>query len=426
MNKFILTRGQNLAVEEAEGYITEKLHTNKRYVVISGMGGSGKTTVAKYIIKKFKDKKIIGIATAHQAVKILKKGLGKRSITIAKALNKKLIRNKDTGRESFEIQVNLLNILPIGKYDIIIGDECSMYSQKDIDEIIEYANPKAKIILLGDIAQLPPINKEKNIEKSPTFDNIIAELDEPKRFKEPLTSLNLKIRQKILDYFYKGIKIDNDYSFDTDKRGLYNVYDEEALIRNFIGFYNDEDISSCKIIAYRNDKVDYYNRIIRLNLLGNNTKQIQIGDIIMANKPYNDNKIKNRTNLRVIDVKEQIYLEDIEIFNLTLKDEDDKVHRNIMMLNKSNMDGYFRHLNKLKEKRNFIKVGRFTDKFIRYSFNFASTSHTAQGSTIKNVFLDLIDIQNVSLITDLIKAQSIYVGIGRASEKLFVLKNRKI
>jgi len=149
MAKIKLTEGQLIAVNEAEGYIDGKLHTDKRYVVISGMGGTGKTLATKYIVKKYKDKKTIGIAIAHQAVKELNKGLKKPSITLAKALNKKLIRNKKTGKETFEIEKNLFNKLPIAKYQILIIDECSMLGGDDIEEILTYADPNAKIIMLG-------------------------------------------------------------------------------------------------------------------------------------------------------------------------------------------------------------------------------------------------------------------------------------
>jgi len=271
---------------------------------------------------------------------------------------------------------------------------------------------------------LPPIG-DTYVEKSPAFANVIAELDKPMRFKEPLTSINLKFRQKILDYFYKGIKINEDYSFENDKRGLYNLHTKDALFRNFLGFYDEKDISSCKIIAYRNETVDYYNDyyndMIRLKLLGNNTEQIQIGDIIVANKPYNNNRIKNRTTLKVTQVEKGTFLKKINIFKLIVEDEENKTHI-VKMLDKSDMSEYWDHLNMLKNNGNYIKVGKFRDSFINYSFNFASTSHTAQGSNIKNVFVDLRDILSVKMITSLEKAQSIYVAISRAKEKLFILK----
>ena len=171
-----LTKDQQKAVQECEAYINGTKYTDVKYITISGIGGSGKTYTARYIVEKFSNLSILGIAISHAAVGQLEIGLGKECVTLAKALNKKPVLDKKTGKKEFKIVSSLIETPPISDYDLLIIDECSMISKQEEQEILDYAKDNVKIIYLGDIAQLPPIDGDDPV--SITFGETISELSE--------------------------------------------------------------------------------------------------------------------------------------------------------------------------------------------------------------------------------------------------------
>ena len=104
-------------------------------------------------------------------------------------------------------------------YDIIIIDEASMINQSMLKNILYISNTlKGKIIFLGDIAQLPPINEESSDVFS--IDIPKSKLTEIMRNKNSVTNLANKIRividnqgEKIQLKNYKGdnFKVVKDY-----------------------------------------------------------------------------------------------------------------------------------------------------------------------------------------------------------------------
>lgn len=415
--KYKLTDGQDNTVSEAVGYIDGTLHTDKEYITISGMGGSGKTFVTKYIIDKFKKKTVLGIAISWAAVGQLEKGLEQYCVTLAKALNKKSVTNKATGVRTFEIVDNMFEHPMIGAFDIIIIDECSMISTQDIKDIIAYSNVKAKIIMLGDIAQLPPING--NQEKSDTFDKKIIELDEVMRFKDPLTKLNLQYRDPIIDYFNKKGPLKLNLNFKNDKDGLFNVKNIDSLLRNFLGLYDYDNLGSCRIIAYTNDMVDAYNNYIRQKLFGDKREQLVAGDIIIATAPYKKGKIKNNETIKVIKSQKATF-DGIKGYLVDIENNNKERISDVRIIDNDDYYALSHAISKLERSKDWRGKWRLKDSFLYYSYGFSSTSHKAQGSTINNIFVDVPNIMKVSKISFLEKAQSTYVGISRASERIFI------
>ena len=124
-------------------------------------------------------------------------------LTIHKLLKIKRKIDKN-GNELFETEIDkednkLIKSKSIFYYDIIIVDESSMISQDILTKILEIKERiKGKIVFVGDIAQLPPVNEETSYVFR--FKDIESyELTEIVRYKGNIVSLCNKIRDLVFD-----------------------------------------------------------------------------------------------------------------------------------------------------------------------------------------------------------------------------------
>ena len=416
-----LTSDQQKAVQECEAYITGTKYTDKEWVTIEGRAGTGKSLSTKYLIEKFPNKAILGLAISHQAVNRLRDGLEEQCETFAKGLNKKNIKNYKTGESKF-ITINKIDDYPMIKdYDIIIADECSQYSDTNIKELLFFKKEGAKIIMLGDPAQNPAIVDKGEIfrEKSKSFDNTIARLSQVMRSNEPITGFNAVYSDRILDYFDNGTPINPHIPFEDDIRGLHNVSNKEGLINHFLNKFDPKDLNSAKILAFRRDTVDYYNRVIRSRLLGNVNSQILKGDVLQAESSYNQGRIKNKMMLTIKDIQ-AANIQGFASFVVTLIDEYGAQHSDVRILDNKAEKAFRAKMWELSSKKKWKQFYQYKDLFFNYSYGFAGTSHSLQGSSIKSSLVDAADIFSVTKTNNLAKMQSYYVSISRAMESVLV------
>tara|TARA_B110000211_G_scaffold136954_1_gene156689 strand:- start:1380 stop:3623 length:2244 start_codon:yes stop_codon:yes gene_type:complete len=154
------------AFENAVADIPVPLNTNQKLAiqtsvmfgvsVITGGAGTGKTTVLHAVIKAYNDLgyQVQGVAIAGRAQMRLHQVTGCESCTAAKYLMKPKARYGD-------------------KYVLII-DEASMIDVRTMFSIVTHLPESARILLVGDVQQLPPIGEGRvfadiiNSEKVPT------------------------------------------------------------------------------------------------------------------------------------------------------------------------------------------------------------------------------------------------------------------
>ncbi|MCH9617229.1 MAG: RecBCD enzyme subunit RecD [Chlamydiia bacterium] len=118
------------------------------FFLITGGPGSGKSFVAKEIIKayrqKYPNKKIICTAPTGKALSALAGG-GEESLTLHKLLGIK---------EGFAQRENS----PVIIADLLIVDECSMISPSLFNTLLSALLDITQVILIGDPHQLPPVS----------------------------------------------------------------------------------------------------------------------------------------------------------------------------------------------------------------------------------------------------------------------------
>ena len=151
-------------------------------IFLDGMGGVGKTHLAKELIKLDPEKTFV-VAPTHCAK--------------ANYINSETIHSF----LCIDIFGNIIGRRNYKKYDTIILDECSMIGVEIFSKIIELSqlNPHLRFILVGDFKQLEPVNDSSSLDMWKYFINYHYELKICKR-AEDIETFN--INKKLRDHQY--------------------------------------------------------------------------------------------------------------------------------------------------------------------------------------------------------------------------------
>ena len=308
-----LSNDQKKAKSEIIDFLNDK---TKKLFLLKGSAGTGKTTLITNILslEKYKNKNIALSATTHKAVSVLKEmkvdNVELTCITIHKLLKIKRKINK-YGDTLFD--TNIINSSYNGKnngsiycYDIIIVDECSMIDKKLLDTIFNLQDKiRGKIIFIGDICQLPPVNEKNSSIFSYNLQGY--ELKEIMRYKGKIIHLCDDIRKLIFDKSYK-LKL-NSYN----SKNIIFYKNTNNFIDNFAKKYKkaDKDYPIC--ICYTNKRCNYINNGIRKILFNNidNNKFLK-DELIIFNNFYKTEKNSYYTSykekIKSIEVKDYNFI----------------------------------------------------------------------------------------------------------------------
>lgn len=159
-NDFTLTDGQNSAVNAvASWYRSCKATVAKRFFVLAGAAGTGKSSIICHIRAKtgLSESQVLCCAyTGKAALNMLRKG--NSSCTIHSSLYDTFL-DKRTGEFHYVKKASL-------PYELVIVDEASMVSRKIFDDLLSFGKP---VLFIGDHCQLPPIDEGLNLMASPDF-----------------------------------------------------------------------------------------------------------------------------------------------------------------------------------------------------------------------------------------------------------------
>lgn len=125
-------------LEEAQEKAVRAVHLSDIFALTGG-AGTGKTTTTKIIVDTFVELglSVHPVALSGKAARRLQQSIGIETSTIAG-----LLRDKNVG----------------GENSVLVIDEASMLDSYTMWRLVTKFSPKAKIILIGDPYQLPPIN----------------------------------------------------------------------------------------------------------------------------------------------------------------------------------------------------------------------------------------------------------------------------
>lgn len=262
--------------------------------ILKGYAGTGKTTIISTLVNHLRDadKKYVLLAPTGRAAKVIAGYSNKPAHTIHKRIY--FPKKGSGGMVGFTMQVNKF------KDTVFIIDEASMISDRAadskmyengslLDDVMSYvySGSNCKIIMVGDTAQLPPVNSDL----SPALDaQMLAqnyfkdvqhiELDEVMRQQinsgilYNATEMRELLKSAFVDTFKFRLKGFKDIIRLTDG------YDIQDAINQAYSNYSIEDTA---FIVRSNKRANAYNQQIRTRILDRES-ELSAGDYLMVVK----------------------------------------------------------------------------------------------------------------------------------------------
>jgi DNA replication protein DnaC len=437
--------------------------------VLKGYAGTGKTFLVKriieYITSNYPKRKIAITAPTNKAVRVLQGDaeftddtldISSRLTysTIHKLLGlKEQITNlgeqlfKPDGREKSELS----------NYKYLIVDEVSMLDDVICKEILKQSKT-IRIIFMGDPAQIPPVNRIDCIPFREQDDYKFQTVELTKIMRQtgehPVVDASFLIRNNL----NKRHPIPVLETKIVDKKGI--VYIDSKTQRKSVRpllkkMFNNQkfvdDADFAKVIAWRNDTVNYMNKLIRQILYGQEADAYVIGEKLIASSAifkHTGNKskwgvkwhvdINTSEELEVINISldkkkftegaNKMYM---QVYNCEVKvyDAGEKmfVTKEITIVHENSVQEYKELIEKVKsiamrakDKSAWVTYFNIMKWTADVGYNYAITAHKAQGSTYTHVLLmeEDLELNSTTLERNRIK----YTAYSRPTDKLFILR----
>lgn len=430
-------------------------NTNKDEIfVLKGYAGTGKTTVISTIVNNLVsiNKKYVLLAPTGRAAKVIANYSNKPAFTIHKKIY--FPKKGKSGGVSFTMQTNK------HKNTIFIVDESSMISDVNtesklyengslLDDLMSYVynGDNCKLILLGDTAQLPPVQ----LDISPALNTdalsmhynkevFSIELDEVMRQEEKsgilynATELREILKSSFIETFQFNLKGFKDIVRLTDG------FDIQDAIESAYNNYSIED--TCFIVR-SNKRANQYNQQIRSRILDKES-ELSVGDYLMVVKNnyfwlketdeagfiangdivevleiFNFKELYSfkfaKVKIRMVDYPNQKPFETILLLDTITSespsltfDESNRLYQEVM----KDYEGEAQY-------RKFLKV-KSNEYFnaLQVKFSYAITCHKSQGGQWNTVFIEQPYLPD-GITVDYVRW--LYTAVTRAKDKLYLI-----
>ena len=440
-----------------------------QYYVIEGKAGTGKTTIAKEILKEFEDEQIYVAAVSHKAKGVIKNSFGedtrgKKFFSIASLLGMKGINDNDTQTTKFQVglKVPLLDNPPA----LLVIDEASMITEDVLKKIIDINSSLSRpfqMLFLGDIGQIQPIRDEQS-EFYRTHKNLLNKKSDIFNSKHK-SKLIKRVRQgeanpilPYADYFWENSQKENPElnptqhivrnNQITDNGSLLFSNSEAEVLNSVIKAVKnavDKGLTNhVKIVTYHVDEKAELNQKIHETLFGKNSDYSK-GDFIILNQqfdvlPYVT--MENSTEMQITGIQNieedenGIHILSIETNGSAYNVHDGTERKNctIQVVSRNDIAKYKDILQEMAAKakrqangplkrelwRQFWKYKGF---YADVDFGYAITAHKSQGSTYDIVVVDEKDIMGTTATSNQEKSELIYTALTRPRKTAIVISS---
>ena len=435
INDFIYSSGQNICV-------------------LKGFAGTGKTYIVSRVVKNlWKIKKpVILLAPTGRSAKVLSSYCNKQAHTVHKEIF--YVKNNSAGNIDFSLKINK------HKNTIFIVDEASMiptvkknetglFSDSLLDNIVKYvySGYKCSLLIIGDLAQLPPIFSENSLSLDDNFLNenyglkvFSSELTQVVRQRENsgILSLATYLRNLLEIDFVEKLKINLSSYNDVTL-----IEDGDQLINSLQGSYDKFGLQETAVIVRSNKRSNIYNKYIRERILCNESV-ISVGDLLMVVKNnyhwLNNNLVGFIANGDIIKIEEIHSIKELYGFRfaevrVTMIDYPnlnafetvlilDSIEINSPSLDYNVMNKLYSEVSKdytgikTKYKRHLaIKKNKFFNA-LQVKFAYCFTCHKSQGGQWRSIFVEMPFLPS-GYNKDFIRW--FYTAVTRAKNKLHLI-----
>jgi ATP-dependent exoDNAse (exonuclease V) alpha subunit len=463
----IQPQGTEIILSDKQQEVHDKLlnfaieRTREPFAVFKGYAGVGKSTVTTRLIaslKQFMPAGRIGVAApTHKAVKVLRRhsieGIGYR--TIHSWLKLRESYDEETGEISYVEDKSTKGDPPIKELKVLALDETSMLPNDLFNKLVPYMKSGLRVVFIGDPAQIPPVGEKDcyPFQYGQQWGALMCELTEVRRQAagSPILSYATEIRENRFDTSYQFVPVKQ---LLADGGGIdiirFNSIEEQQVLQHYFTHHKFQDNPDfMKVIAWRNDVVNDYNRMIRRFIYkdqGMHLPNIMVGEKLVMDKPFIINSrsmIPNNEEIEVLNLmesqKEVEYadhwnVKDTEVFKVYklyvryFMDGEEKradldvIHEDSGYAFTKLIDkliSYAQEAPQVMRGRMWAQRYKTAEKFGWVKYNYAITGHKSQGSTYDNSMILQWDIEYNR--RDIVERNRIlYVACTRAKHLQFI------
>lgn len=440
-----------------------------QYYVIEGKAGTGKTTIAKEILKEFEDEQIYVAAVSHKAKGVIKNSFGedtrgKKFFSIASLLGMKGINDNDTQTTKFQVglKVPLLDNPPA----LLVIDEASMITEDVLKKIIDINSSLSRpfqMLFLGDIGQIQPIRDEQS-EFYRTHKNLLnkkSDIFNSKHKSKLITRVRQGEANPILpyaDYFWENSQKENPElnptqhivrnNQITDKGSLLFSNSEAEVLSSVIKAVKNAVekglTNHVKIVTYHVNEKTELNQKIHEALFGKDSDYSK-GDMLILNSPYDlpdvNATMENSSEIQIKSIQDTdvdefgvhtLYLEtNGTAYTRTGNEQKDCV---IQIVSRNDIGLYNQKLqelasnakrqtNRALKKQAWGDFWEYKGRYADVDFGYAITAHKSQGSTYDIVVVDEKDIMGTTATSNQEKSELIYTALTRPRNTAIVISS---
>lgn len=422
-------------------------------LLLKGYAGTGKTSLVGALVKTLNElkQKSVLLAPTGRAAKVFSNYSGQKAYTIHKKIyRQKAFSNEPTG---FMPADNL------HKDTLFIVDEASMISNDGIDSIsfgtgrllddliqYVYSGENCRLILMGDVAQLPPV----------------MQTESPALNKKILKGYNLQVQEITLTQVVRqsedsGILFNATKLRDALRNNTVESYPKlqlkgftdfrkingDELIEEISSAYSRDGIEDTMIITRSNKRATIYNNGIRNRILYRE-EELSSGDRLMVakNNYYWTADCKemdfmaNGEIIQVLRVKRTSELYGFRFADVTVRFQDYDLEMDIKILLDTLQTDSPALPKELNDKLFFTILEDYADiptkagkmkkmktdphyNVVQVKYAYAITCHKAQGGQWMNVFLDIGYMTEEMLGEDFYRW--LYTAFTRATHRLYLV-----
>ena len=440
-----------------------------QYYVIEGKAGTGKTTIAKEILKEFEDEQIYVAAVSHKAKGVIKNSFGedtrgKKFFSIASLLGMKGINDNDTQTTKFQVglKVPLLDNPPA----LLVIDEASMITEDVLKKIIDINSSLSRpfqMLFLGDIGQIQPIRDEQS-EFYRTHKDLLnkkSDIFNSKHKSKLITRVRQGEANPILpyaDYFWENSQKENPElnptqhivrnNQITDKGSLLFSNSEAEVLNSVIKAVKNAVekglTNHVKIVTYHVNEKTELNQKIHESLFGKDSDYSK-GDMLILNSPYDlpdvNATMENSSEIQIKSIQDTdvdefgvhtLYLEtNGTAYTRTGNEQKDcviqVVSRNDIGLYNQKLQELASHAkrqtNRALKKQAWGDFWEYKGRYADVDFGYAITAHKSQGSTYDIVVVDEKDIMGTTATSNQEKSELIYTALTRPRKTAIVISS---
>ncbi|MFK8269089.1 ATP-dependent DNA helicase [Capnocytophaga cynodegmi] len=285
------TVSQNIALQLITEFLLDR-NSSEKLFLLKGFAGTGKTSIINCLIKNLPSigHKAVLLAPTGRASKVMSNLAKQQAFTIHKHI---YFPKTNGGEFSFTLKINKF------KNTLFIVDEASMITDNNehffeqnslLDNLITYvySGQGCKLLLMGDSAQLPPVNSDyspaldiRNLEIRYNKEVSHIELNEVVRQEKKSGILYnaTKLREILFDF-----SIQKKFNFKTKNfRDIIQLTEGTEIQEAIESSYSNYGLEQTAIIVRSNKRAVLYNKQIRKVIL-DNENDLSAGDLLMVVK----------------------------------------------------------------------------------------------------------------------------------------------